>query len=224
MTPPPPPPAEIRFLALGDSYTIGESVPEVERWPVQLTAMLRARGVHVADPTIIAKTGWTTDELSSGIDAAAPKGNYDLVTLLIGVNNQYRGRSLDEYRAQFRALLARAVGFAAGTAAHVVVISIPDWSVTPFAARSGRNLATTSAQVDAFNAVARDEAARGGASYVDITPMSRRAASEPGLVAGDGLHPSGTMHADWAALVLPAAINALRLSKSLENQQLLREG
>jgi lysophospholipase L1-like esterase len=213
-----PPPsvsqADVRFLALGDSYTIGESVPEAERWPVQLTAMLALRGVRVTGPTIIAKTGWTTDELSAGIDAAHPTGKYDLVTLLIGVNNQYRGRSLDEYRAQFRALLTRAIGFAGGTAARVVIVSIPDWSVTAFAANSGRDRAKTSAEVDAFNAVAREEGTNAGAHYVDITPESRHAAADPVLVAGDGLHPSGKMYAEWAALALPVALDVLSLSKS----------
>ena len=101
-----------RFLALGDSYTIGEAVPETERWPVQLVAMLRKEGIKIVDPKIIARTGWTTDELSTAIDAASPKGRYDLVSLLIGVNNQYRGRSIEEFRTQFRALFARAVAFA----------------------------------------------------------------------------------------------------------------
>jgi lysophospholipase L1-like esterase len=212
---PAPSQADVRFLALGDSYTIGELVPEGQRWPVQLTAMLRARGIRVVDPTIVAKTGWTTDELSAGIDLAAPKEDFDLVTLLIGVNNQYRGRPLAEYRAQFRALLARAQRLAGGSAARVVVVSIPDWSVTPFAARSGRDRAKISSEIDDFNAVVRDEAVKAGAHFVDITPESRRAASDASLVAADGLHPSGKMYEEWAALVLPSAVDALRLSKSL---------
>lgn len=206
------PAAEVRYLALGDSYTIGESVPAEDRWPMTLAAQLRAQGVRMAAPVIVGRTGWTTDELSAGIDAAKQSGTYDLVTLLIGVNNQYRGRPIDEYRAQFRTLLARAVGFAGGRASRVVVVSIPDWSVTPFAASSGRDRAKISAEVDAFNAVAREEAARGKARYVDITPVSRRALREPALVAGDGLHPSAAMYALWTALILPAADDALRVS------------
>ncbi|WP_282298557.1 GDSL-type esterase/lipase family protein, partial [Stenotrophomonas sp. PS02289] len=124
----------LRYLALGDSYTIGEGVAEQGRWPVQLSAALRAAGVDIADPQIIATTGWTTDELDAGIDAAAPQGPFDLVTLLIGVNNQYRGRSVDEYRTQFSALLQRALGFAGQRAQRVLVLAIPDWGVTPFAA------------------------------------------------------------------------------------------
>jgi lysophospholipase L1-like esterase len=195
------PPAEVRILALGDSYTIGEAVAAEERWPLRLAAMLRARDVHVAEPTIVATTGWTTDELARGIDSANPRRTFDVVTLLIGVNNQYRGRSSDEYRDQFRSLLTRAVGFAGGHPARVVVLSIPDWSVTPFAAR--RDRAHIVGEIDAFNAINREEAKHAGARYVDITPISRRAADEPALLAPDGLHPSGAMYAAWAAEALP---------------------
>jgi lysophospholipase L1-like esterase len=202
------PPAEVRFLALGDSYTIGEAVAEHERWPMQLTALLRARGVAVATPTIVARTGWTTDELSAGIDAAHPAGPYDLVTLLIGVNNQYRGRSADEFRVQLRALLHRAVDFAGGNSSRVIVVAIPDWGVTPFA--KGRDRATIAREIDAFNAINRAEAEAAGAHYVDIAPIGKRAAAEPSLVAHDGLHPSGAMYAEWAALLLPIAEGVLR--------------
>lgn len=204
---PPVPPAEIRVLALGDSYTIGESVAPEERWPVRLAALLRARGLSVASPTIVARTGWTTDELAAGIDTARPAADYDIVTLLIGVNNQYRGRSADEYRTQFRALLARAIEFANSRAARVVVLSIPDWGVTPFA--QGRDRARISDEIDRFNAINRDETTRAGARYVDVTPASRRVPTEPALVASDGLHPSGAMYAIWAGLVLPVVLEAL---------------
>lgn len=202
-----PPAAEVRMLALGDSYTIGEGVAEDDRWPVRLAAMLRARGIAVASPVIVARTGWTTDELSSAIDAAHPSGSYGLVTLLIGVNNQYRGRSSDEYRTQFRALLTRAIAFAGSHASRVIVVSIPDWGVTPFA--QGRDRARITTEIDAFNVINRDESVRAGARYVDVTPMSRRAATEKDLVAGDGLHPSATMYAEWARLVMPVAVEAL---------------
>jgi lysophospholipase L1-like esterase len=200
-------PAEIRMLALGDSYTIGEAVDEQERWPVRLAAMLRARGMSAADPVIVAKTGWTTDELSLGIDAASPSGTFDVVTLLIGVNNQYRGRPLAEYREQFRVLLDRAVAFADGRSDHVVVLSIPDWGVTPFA--SGRDRAQIAADIDAFNAVNLDEAVSRGSRYVDVTPVSRNAGLDPSLLATDGLHPSGAMYSAWADLALPAVLSAL---------------
>jgi lysophospholipase L1-like esterase len=201
------PAAEIRMLALGDSYTIGEGVAIDDRWPMQLAAMLRARGLSVATPTIVARTGWTTDELSAGIDDARLKGTFDLVTLLIGVNNQYRGRSADEYRVQFRALLARAVGFAGGRASHVIVVSIPDWGATPFA--DGRDGARIALDIDAFNAVNRDESVRVGAPYVDVTPISRRAASEHDLIGGDGLHPSPRMYAAWVRVILPIVLAAI---------------
>ena len=197
----------MRFLALGDSYTIGESVEPAGRWPVQLAALLRAQGVNVGEPTIIATTGWTTDELSAGIDRANPQGTYELVSLLIGVNNQYRGRGLDEYRHQFVALLNRAIAFANGKPSRVLVLSIPDWGVTPFA--SGRDPVAIAAEIDAFNAINREEAERLGAHYVDATPFSRLAANDPSLIASDGLHPSGKMYAKWARLALPAARDAL---------------
>ncbi len=197
----------IRLLALGDSYTIGEAVASAERWPEQLAAMLRELGVEVEEIEIVAKTGWTTDELDVAIDRAAPRGHYDLVSLLIGVNNQYRGRPVEEYRGELRRLLGRAVGFAGGDASRVVVLSIPDWGVTPFA--EGRDRAHIAREIDAFNAVNRAEAVAAGARYVDVTQASREAATDAGLIASDGLHPSGEMYRRWAGLVLPEAMAAL---------------
>ncbi len=199
----------MQFLALGDSYTIGESVAPEERWPAQLGVLLRAEGIDIGDPAIVATTGWTTDELWAGIDRASPQGTFDLVSLLVGVNNQYRGRSRDEYREQFAALLQRAIGFAGGNPARVLVLSIPDWGVTPYAARLERDPAAVGADVDAFNAINRAEAERLGAHYLDVAPISRKAAADPSLLAADGLHPSGRMYAEWARLALPAAREAL---------------
>ncbi len=193
----------VSFLALGDSYTIGEGIPEAGRWPVRLAEMLGERGIAVEAPRIIARTGWTTDELDAAIDEAAPTGPYGLVSLLIGVNNQYRGRPADEYREQFAALLARAIGFAGGDAGRVLVLSIPDWGVTPFAA--DRDRAAIAREIDGFNAIARDEAERAGARFVDITPASRAAAARPGMLADDGLHPSGAAYEEWARIALPVA-------------------
>jgi lysophospholipase L1-like esterase len=196
-----------RFLALGDSYTIGESVAVADRWPNQLALRLRKNGIDIADPEIIAKTGWTTDELSSAIDAAKPRRPYALVTLLIGVNNQYRGRAAEEYRNEFTALLRRAVDFAGGNPRRVVVVSIPDWGVTPFAAN--RDRAKIAAEIDRFNAVNAEETKKAGARYADITPVSRHAATDSSLVAPDGLHPSAAMYAQWVPIISPQAEAAL---------------
>ena len=196
----------MRFLALGDSYTIGESVAAAERWPVQLARRMRDAGVNMENPTIIATTGWTTGELADGIARKGPQGPFGLVSLLIGVNNQYRGRDLSEYRAQFVALLEQAIGFADGDPQRVLVLSIPDWGVTPFAAN--RHAERVSGEIDAFNAVNAEETARLGARYVDITPISRQALNDPALIAADGLHPSGKMYTAWTELVLPEALAA----------------
>jgi len=192
------------FLALGDSYTIGEGVAPDERWPLQLVARLRAEGIGIGEPRIVATTGWTTDELSAAMETADFTPPYALVTLLIGVNDQYRGRGVDEYRAQFRDLLQRAIQLAGGIAAHVIVASIPDWGVTPFAAREGRDAAAVAREIDAFNAIASAEAAGAGAARIDVTAISRAPESRQELV-GDGLHPSGAQYARWVEAVLPVA-------------------
>ncbi|GAB2498833.1 SGNH/GDSL hydrolase family protein [Pseudoxanthomonas sangjuensis] len=200
----------LSYLALGDSYTIGEGVDASGRWPVQLAKALRAEGVAVADPHVLAQTGWTTDELDAAIDDAEPSfDEYDLVSLLVGVNNQYRGRPLDEYRRQFAALLDRATGFAGGRAGRVIVLSIPDWGATPFAADDARGAERIGAEIDAFNAAARDICAAAGIAFVDITPVSRARGGEPAMLAEDGLHPSAAMYAEWTRLTLPAARAAL---------------
>jgi len=198
-------PTPMRFLALGDSYTIGESVPPDQRWPNQLARALRARKIDIGDPQIIAKTGWTTDELSAAIDQTGPHGPFNLVTLLIGVNNQYRGRSADQYREQFTALLRRAIEFAGGNPRRVIVVSIPDWGMTPFAA--GRDRARIAAEIDQFNAINRREAGRAGVGWVDVTTISRQ---NPTLVAPDGLHPSADMYTEWVKAILVAAVDALK--------------
>ena len=198
-----------RFLALGDSYTIGESVMPAERWPVQLARMLQKEGVGLDEPQIIATTGWTTDELSAAIDRAPPRVPFDLVSLLIGVNNQYRGRALAEYRSQFADLLKRAIGLAGSQPGRVLVLSIPDWGVTPFA--RGRDRAAIGRAIDEFNAINAKAAQGAGARYVDVTPVSRQAVVDAALIAGDGLHPSGKMYTEWARLALPAAREGIRV-------------
>jgi lysophospholipase L1-like esterase len=198
-----------RYLALGDSYTIGEAVSPSGRFPDQLTRRLRAEGIDVGDPEIIARTGWTTDELAAEIASRAPQGPYDLVTLLIGVNNQYRGRGAGEYRPEFRSLLHRAIALA-GSPRRVIVVSIPDWGVTPFAAREQRNATRVAAEIDAFNAAARAEADAAGVAFIDVTAISRRAANDDSLLAEDGLHPSATMYEAWTDEIRPVALRLFR--------------
>ena len=197
----------LSFLALGDSNTIGECVSPAESWPVQLAVALRSSGMNMGEPRIVAKTGWTTDELAAAIAAEQIFGAFDLVSLLIGANNQYRGRSSTEYREQLCGLLAQAISFADGRAARVIMLSTPDWGVMPFA--EGRDRAKIAAEIDEFNSVAQLEAVRLGVNWVDVTSASRDV--QPGWVAGDGLHPSGAQYAAWAALALPVAQAALSL-------------
>jgi len=200
---------ELRYLALGDSYTIGEAVDEAGRWPMQLARLLRMEGVLVGDPRIIATTGWTTDELDAAITAAEPLGEHDFVTLLIGVNNQYRGRDAEEYRTQFAALLWRAIGFARNRPGRVLVLSIPDWGVTPFAAQSGRDARQIAWELDAYNAAAREVCAQRGVAFVDITAVSHARGAEPAMLADDGLHPSAAMYTEWTRLAFPVAHHLL---------------
>lgn len=202
------PDQRVRMLALGDSYTIGEGVAKADRWPAQLADLLRAQGYQIDELNILAQTGWTTGDLAAAIREAELEPPYDLVSLLIGVNNQYRGYSRDDYRQEFSQLLAQAVAFAGGDSRRVLVLSIPDWGVTPYAAGSDR--AAIAADIDAFNAVNRQIAEERGVNYVDVTQVSRRAGEDETLLASDGLHPSGKMYAEWARLVLPAALEALQ--------------
>ncbi|MBE7435115.1 MAG: SGNH/GDSL hydrolase family protein [Anaerolineales bacterium] len=197
----------LRYLALGDSYTIGESVEEAERFPNQLAALLADEGFRV-EVKIIARTGWTTDELWQGIQKEDITPPYDMVSLLIGVNNQYRGRNIEEYREGFIFLLNKAIEYAGGDVKRVIVFSIPDWGVTPFAA--GRNTTQIASEIDAFNQVNLEESQKAGAHYVDVTPVSRKAEEDPTLVAGDGLHPSGKMYSEWAKSALPIALGILK--------------
>jgi len=189
-----------RYLALGDSYTIGEGVSMEERWPNQLAKLLEADGTQ-AQVTIIARTGWTTSELWQGIQAKEIQSPYDLVSLLIGVNNQYRGYDINEYRDQFNFLLNKSIEYADGDANRVVVLSIPDWGVTPFA--SNRDREQIAKEIDQFNLVNREMSERAGVHYVDVTPISREAVNATVWIAADGLHPSGKMHAVWAEKTLP---------------------
>lgn len=198
-----------RFLALGDSYTIGEGVVAEGRWPVQLARRLRAEGVAIGDPEIIATTGWTTDELSAAMEKATFTPPYALVTLLIGVNNQYRGRDVANYRKEFSALLSRAIALAGEHAEHVIVVSIPDWGVTGFAREQRRDPHRIGIEIDAFNATAREIAHDRGCAFVDVTGLSRTAGDADDMLVADRLHPSAAQYATWTEAILVAARQAL---------------
>ncbi len=192
---------DLTYLALGDSYTIGEAVEEKDRWPVQLVDKLRADGVNISDARIIAKTGWTTDELMAGIEEADPGDRYMLVSLMIGVNNQYRGRDKGNFREELAGLVDTAINCAGGVTDNVIVLSIPDWGVTPFAA--GRDREKIAAEIDSFNTVIVEECSEAGVKYYDVTGISRKASTDLSLVAVDGLHPSGRMYEMWVEVLYP---------------------
>lgn len=198
------------YLALGDSYTIGEAEPQDQSFPYQLKRSLKTNeNISVQDPTIIAVTGWTTDDLINAIDESKVKLNtYDVVTLLIGVNDQYQGLSQNNYRVKFSQVLQTAIKFAKGDATRVFVLSIPDWGVTPFA--EGKD-GIIGPQIEEFNTINREESAKAKVNYVDIIYISRKASADLTLVASDGLHPSGKMYHQWIERVQPVV--AARLKK-----------
>lgn len=191
----------LTFLALGDSYTIGESVPARQRWPYILADSLRAAGIKIEKPEIVAKTGWTSGELAAALADSNITRSYGLVSLLIGVNNQYRGLSIERFRKDFKALLDNAVLLAGGKPQNVFVISIPDWGVTPFA--EGRDRTRIAREIDEYNRIKKEEATKRGVLFINITDISRRASADTTLIAGDGLHPSGTMYNLWVSRITP---------------------
>lgn len=194
----------LTYLALGDSYTIGEGVPENDRYPVQLVTELKNEGkLNFLAPQIIAKTGWTVDELETGIIASNTKSEgYDLVTLLIGVNNQYRGRPVADYEQEFEAMLQRAIAFTRGKKEHVVVISIPDWGVTPFAVNRKSDQAKVAGEIDAYNAAKEAVCNKYQITYIDITEDYRAIGARPEMVVEDQLHPSGLVYKRWTEKLL----------------------
>lgn len=198
------------YLALGDSYTIGEAVRQEESFPYQLQNLLKGKNIRVANPKIIAVTGWTTDELLAGIKKENLSGTYDLVTLLIGVNNQYRGYPLSAYRKEFAELLQKAIAFAGGDKRKVFVVSIPDWGATPFGKNSGRDTQVITAEIDSFNAANQEITVAAGVNYTNITPASRNATTDVALVASDGLHPSGKMYANWVNALAPKIMDVVK--------------
>jgi lysophospholipase L1-like esterase len=193
-------PSAITYLALGDSYTIGESVTVQERWPVILARELGANGVNIGDPKIIATTGWTTANLLTALDDFKPSKSFDLVSLLIGVNNQYQGRSQEGYRREFGQLLSRSVALAGGFSSKVFVLSIPDWGVSNFASEADRG--RIGKEIDQFNAIAKDECEKSKILFINITDISRIALNDPSMLASDGLHFSGKMHQLWVNAVV----------------------
>jgi acyl-CoA thioesterase I len=195
-------PADPKFsyLALGDSYTIGESVPETERWPVQLAEQLRSRGYKMAAPRIIAKTGWTTEDLLRAMDNNLDaQQDFDLVSILIGVNNQYQGKSISEYESELRTIFRRAINHSKTLEKGVFAVSIPDYGYTPFGASNQEKI---SAEIDEFNAVFKKIANEFNVPFYNITPISREAVANPELIASDDLHPSGLMYKRWVELFI----------------------
>lgn len=190
------------YLALGDSYTIGHDVPAEESYPNQTISLLKKDGV-IGQVKIIATTGWTTTDLKNAIANAQNSGTllnrYDIVTLLIGVNNEYRGLPVTTYESEFEELLKNSILLTGKNAAHVIVLSIPDWSVTPFAA--GKNTEKISKEIDQYNAINKTISERYGVAYLDITTWTREAASDLSLLADDRLHPSGKEYTRWAAVL-----------------------
>ncbi len=195
------------ILALGDSYTIGQGVPESGRWPVQLAKALNAAGIPTAEPVIIARTGWTTADLSAALKARDIPPSPDLVTLQIGVNDQFQGYAESEYKSRFASLLQTALVLAGNNAEHVIVVSIPDWGRTPFG--RGEDTATISAAIDRFNDINKTEADRVGVRYVTITDATRAVATDLSFTADDGLHPSAKMYTEWVKVITPVALMAL---------------
>ncbi|TGE10622.1 SGNH/GDSL hydrolase family protein [Hymenobacter fodinae] len=196
----------VSFLSLGDSYTIGEGVPEADRWSVQLAQLGQAEGL--LKPDIIARTGWTTAELQAAIKAANVQKTYGLVSLLIGVNNQYRGQPLATYRTEFRELLQIVVRLAGNRPGRVLVLSIPDWGQTPYA--RGYDQARIGAEIDQFNAAAEQECQQAQVAYLAITDLTRAAANDPTQFTSDGLHYSGKHMRQWADQALPVVRTLLR--------------
>lgn len=200
----------LSYLALGDSYTIGEAVSADQSYPYQLAAQMALQKHPVKTPTIIAVTGWTTDNLIKAIaNSGITNKKFDFVTLLIGVNDQYQGLSQSNYATKFQQVLNTAITFAGGNKDHVFVISIPDWGVTPYA---GGQDSVIGPQIDEFNNINKAISQNSGVNYLDITPISRMAATEPDLIAPDGLHPSGKMYTLWVNLLEPMVLAKLKLN------------
>ena len=194
---------QVSYLALGDSYTIGEMVSADQNYPNQVTQYLRSRGRQIITPQIIARTGWTTEDLLQAINASQIHASFSLVTLLIGVNNQYQGGSISTFNIQFTELVNEAISFSGNHPNHVVVLSIPDWGVSPFAISNGVDSQKVGQQIDLFNQAAKEISDSLHVNYLDITPFTLDMGRDPSLVAADGLHPSGKEYAIWTSSLGP---------------------
>jgi len=199
--------ANYSYLALGDSYTIGEQVPFAENFPNQSVQLLRKSGFAFYAAEIIAKTGWTTDELSAAIENTLILETYDVVSLLIGVNNQYRDRSASEFKIDFENLLQQAILFADNTPYRVFVLSIPDWGVTPFA--EGRNRKQVAEEIDAYNYICESSAKQWQTNFINITDAQREDGNKAEFIAADGLHPSGKEYGKWAVKLAEAVLKEM---------------
>lgn len=196
------------YLALGDSYTIGEGVAADKNFPNQLVSLLQEEHeIEFQTPEIIAVTGWTTDELKAGIAERDPQGPYDLVTLLIGVNNQYRGRDVQEYKAEFEALLDQAISFAGGNYKHVIVVSIPDWGHTPFAQEKEVDENKVAAEIALYNEAKQAVTLAKGVRFLDITGMTKTLAQDTTYLVEDQLHYSDKLYREWAECLAPLVSN-----------------
>lgn len=198
----------IRYLALGDSYTIGESVSQDVRWPVQLVDKLQEDSYGVAAPVIIAKTGWTTDELQTAIKDADLNTDFDMVSLSIGVNNQYRGYPIDQYIKEFESLLKQAISFASEDARKVFVISIPNYGVTPFGMKKGETRIRQ--ELLRYDSIADSISSLYDVHFINITPISEKAKRDLSYVAKDQLHPSGKQYTEWVNLIFPQVKSILK--------------
>jgi lysophospholipase L1-like esterase len=196
------------YLALGDSYTIGEQVQTEENFPHQLVDMLNKQALRITPPVIVATTGWTTDELATAIEERNIKEVFSFVTLLIGVNNQYRGRDIENYKQEYTGLLDTAIKYANGKREHVFVLSIPDWGVTPFA--DGRDRAKIAQEIDAYNRACEEITLAHKCHYLDITDSTRKNGTNPEYLAGDALHPSGKEYHIWAERLAPMVAKVLK--------------
>ncbi|MDR9415451.1 MAG: SGNH/GDSL hydrolase family protein [Gracilimonas sp.] len=197
----------IRYLALGDSYTIGTGIDSLHNYPNQISDSLQTRGIAVDTTSIIATNGWTTSDLKQGIMTQSPDSTYTLVSLLIGVNNQYQGLNLDIYQKEFKQLLENAIALAGGIRSNVLVISIPNYGVTPFG--QSRNPVVIRQELQVYNDIAKKISVGKNIPFVNITPASELAKNDPSLLASDDLHPSAKMYAMWVEEMLPTIIKIL---------------